>query len=244
LPISRESFSRAAPDHSAKHAAITSGSPASALYATNQITPHLHRDPALQLLPIKVIIYRAVVSRGLRTPDSLETGIYFDEAELGYRETEYVIVGTATSYMATCVNAIHPTISLFDGFLIHSRGNGSAALAQEPQVAALDHWIRTGEAAPPAERLARSGDGTSLQRDRFGNAAGGIRTPYVDAPVAAFSGTGQTGSSFCFLFGTTALFDEPTLSQLYPSREDYTRPSTEPPTAPSNRASCYRWMGN
>ncbi len=229
--------------------------------------------------------------------------------------------------MATYVNAIHPRIGLFDGFLIHSRGNGSAPLSQEPQlavptpyptfirgdfpepvmgvemetdiffrgaaatpqpdagnfrlwevagtahydaygvvkgpydrggdpgvakvietrsgdaagiieceqpindgpghwvlkaaIAALNHWVRTGEAAPTAGRLARSDDGTALLRDHLGNATGGIRTPYVEAPVATFSGTGQTGSSFCFLFGTTALFDEATLSQLYPGRDAY-----------------------
>jgi hypothetical protein len=229
--------------------------------------------------------------------------------------------------MATYVNAVHPTIELFDGFLIHSRGSRSAALSQAPQgevntpqptfirtdfpepvlnvemegdvfglgaaavpqpdadnfrlwevagnahydaygvvkgphdrgndpsvakviettsgdsagiiqcalpindgpghwvlkaaIAALDNWIRTGESAPSAEPLLRNVAGTELQRDEFGNALGGVRTPYVDAPVATFSGGGQTGSSFCFLFGTTALFDEATLSMLYPTREAY-----------------------
>jgi hypothetical protein len=43
----------------------------------------------------------------------------------------------------------------------------------------------------------------------------------VDAPVASFSGSGQTGTSFCFLFGTTDLFDDATLATLYPTREAY-----------------------
>jgi hypothetical protein len=229
--------------------------------------------------------------------------------------------------MMTYVNAIHPTVDLFDGFLIHSHGSGSSALSQEPQVAvptpsptrirsdfpepvmdietetdlfglgtpaapqpdadnfrlwevagnahydaygvvkgpldrggdpgvakvietrsgdsagiiqcelpindgpghwvlkaaiaALDHWIRTGEPAPSAQPMARNAAGTGLQRDQYGNAIGGVRTPYVDAPVATFTGSGQTGSSFCFLFGTTALFDDTTFSMLYPSREAY-----------------------
>ncbi len=37
--------------------------------------------------------------------------------------------------LTTYVNAIHPTIELFDGFLIHSHRDGSAPLSQEPQIA-------------------------------------------------------------------------------------------------------------
>ncbi len=69
--------------------------------------------------------------------------------------------------------------------------------------------------------IARNAAGTALQRDEYGNTIGGVRTPYVDAPVATFSGAGQSGTSFCFLFGTTALFDDTTLSMLYPSQEAY-----------------------
>ncbi len=229
--------------------------------------------------------------------------------------------------MVTYINAIHPTIDLFDGFLVHSRGNRSASLSQEPQlaiptpqptlfrtdipepiigvetesdilrggaavdpqpdadnyrlwevagnahydaygvvkgpvdrggdpsvaeviesrdagaagliecdrpindgpahwvlkagVAALDNWIRSGEPAPSAAPIARNAAGTGLRRDQYGNVIDGVRTPYVDAPVAAFSGSGQTGTSFCFLFGTTALFDAATLATLYPDRRAY-----------------------
>jgi hypothetical protein len=64
-------------------------------------------------------------------------------------------------------------------------------------------------------------DETELLYDDLGNALGGVRTPYVDAPVATLSGFGQTGSSFCSIFGTTDLFDEATLAMLYPSRDHY-----------------------
>jgi hypothetical protein len=229
--------------------------------------------------------------------------------------------------MATYVNAIHPRVDLFDGFLIHSRASGAAPLSQAPQPAvsaprptfirtdfpqpvigfetegdifglggvavpqpdahnyhlwevpgnahfdaygvvkgpndrggdpevaeviefnspiasglikcdrpindgpghwvvkaalnALDRWIRTGKLAPSTQPMPRNAAGTDLERDQFGNAVGGIRTPYVNAPVATFTGQGQTGSSFCSAFGTTTLFDEPTLSTLYPTREVY-----------------------
>jgi hypothetical protein len=263
-------------------------------------------------------------AQAVRNPDGLDP--------LDGLEVEYLIgVGESQSAgrMATYVNAIHPTIDLFDGFLIHSRRTGAAPLSQAPQpeitsprpsfirtdipepvigfeaegdvagregreaavpnpdsenyrlwevpgnahfdaygvvkgpedkgddpgvaeviefssaiasgliecelpindgpghwvlkaaFRALEHWVRTGEAAPAAERIPRLDDGSDVVRDDLGNAIGGIRTPYVDAPVATFSGGGQTGSSFCGSFGTTSLFDEAALSSLYPTREDY-----------------------
>jgi hypothetical protein len=66
-----------------------------------------------------------------------------------------------------------------------------------------------------------AGDPPVIARDTYGNALGGIRTPQVDAPIMALSGLGQTGASFCRLFGTTVLFDAPTLASLYPSHAAY-----------------------
>ena len=40
-------------------------------------------------------------------------------------------------------------------------------------------------------------------------------------PIAALSGVGQTGSTFCFLFGTTTPFDAATLASLYPKHSAY-----------------------
>jgi hypothetical protein len=57
--------------------------------------------------------------------------------------------------------------------------------------------------------------------DEKGNVRGGIRTPWVDAPVAKLSGLGQTGPTFCALFGTTVPFDEATLEGLYRDHEAY-----------------------
>ncbi|MCB1689759.1 MAG: hypothetical protein KDI33_14785 [Halioglobus sp.] len=248
----------------------------------------------------------------------------------GLRVQRMIAVGESQSAfrLVTYVNAIHPTIDLFDGFIIHSRGNGSAALSQLPQVevrtpdpvfireglpepvltlqtqtdifrlnsvtqrqpdsgtirlwevagsahsdvyttikgpvdrgddptvadvisnndarppfitcplpvndgpghwvakaavAAIDKWLRNGEAAPSAPLLALNPEGTDFLYDRFGNVQGGVRTPYVDAPVAVLSGEGQppANAAFCGLFGTTELFDEATLAMLYPTRQAY-----------------------
>lgn len=247
----------------------------------------------------------------------------------GLQVQRMIAVGESqsASRLATYVNAIHPTIALFDGFVIHSRGSSSAPLSRPPQleilapdpvfiredlrepvltlqtetdifrlnsvalrqadsaafrlwevagashsdvyttikgpqdrgddptvadvisnkdarppfiqcatpvndgpghwvakaaVAAVDRWIRSGEAAPSAPLLALSADETGFEYDNLGNVKGGIRTPYVDAPVAVLSGEGQPpASSFCGLFGTTELFDAATMATLYPDNATY-----------------------
>ena len=85
----------------------------------------------------------------------------------------------------------------------------------------LVEWITTGSPLPEADRLAVTEDGQAFELDGLGNVLAGIRTPYVDAPVAVLSGLGQTGESFCSLFGTTRLFDEAMLAELYPTRQMY-----------------------
>jgi hypothetical protein len=83
----------------------------------------------------------------------------------------------------------------------------------------LDRWVSTGRPPDRAPRMRTSG--ASIVRDAQGNALGGIRTPFVDAPVAALSGSGQSGAGFCFLFGTTRPFNMSTLAALYPTHAAY-----------------------
>ncbi len=89
--------------------------------------------------------------------------------------------------------------------------------------AALAHlvgWASGGEAAPSAPRLDLEQSGLGYHLDAQGNATGGIRTPWVDAPTAVLSGLGQTGQDFAVLFGRTEPFDEATLTALYPGGFD------------------------
>ncbi len=88
-------------------------------------------------------------------------------------------------------------------------------------LAALNGWIRNGEAPPSAPRLEIAGSPPEFVLDAFGNVLGGIRTPYVDVPIATFSGLGQGGQGFCFLFGTTVPFDVDSLAALYPDHDTY-----------------------
>jgi hypothetical protein len=97
----------------------------------------------------------------------------------------------------------------------------------EAALASLERWVRTGKAppkGPPMElaQPAKPGDVPTLVLDANGNAKGGIRTPWEDAPTAKLSGMGNTGGPFGFLFGTTQPYDAATLSKLYPGgKADY-----------------------
>jgi Alpha/beta hydrolase domain len=88
---------------------------------------------------------------------------------------------------------------------------------------AIDRWVRDGRPAPSAPRMERApGEPPRLAVDERGNVRGGIRTPWVDVPVAALSGLGQSGAAFAALFGTTRPFDDSTLAALYPGgRREY-----------------------
>jgi hypothetical protein len=86
---------------------------------------------------------------------------------------------------------------------------------------ALNKWVRKGKAPKSAPRLdVSAGPPVAIVDDANGNATGGIRTPQVDVPVAAFSGE-QAGSILCILFGTTDVFDAAQLSTLYPTHKDF-----------------------
>ena len=96
-----------------------------------------------------------------------------------------------------------------------------AALSQ------LDRWVRTGKPPPKAPRIAieaaaTTGQPPTLVLDANGNAKGGIRTPWVDAPTARLSGSGNTGGPFGFLVGSTQPYDAAVLGKLYPGgRPEY-----------------------
>jgi hypothetical protein len=96
-----------------------------------------------------------------------------------------------------------------------------AALSQ------LDRWVRTGKAPPKAPRIvtepaSAAGQPPTLVLDANGNAEGGIRSPWVDAPTAKLSGSGNAGGPFGFLVGSTQPYDAGALRKLYPGgKADY-----------------------
>jgi hypothetical protein len=86
---------------------------------------------------------------------------------------------------------------------------------------ALDTWIRTGVAPASMPTLQNNADITGYEVDANGLALGGIRTPYVDVPLAVLSGLGQDGGGFCGLFGTTTSMTADQLDALYPTADDF-----------------------
>jgi hypothetical protein len=92
-------------------------------------------------------------------------------------------------------------------------------------LAHLERWVRGEGAPPPMPRLQLDATGKPV-RDAYGNAVGGIRYPFVDVPVATYSGEGG-----CPLTGWTRPLDDATLRSLYPTHEHYVDAMTAAATA-------------
>jgi hypothetical protein len=82
---------------------------------------------------------------------------------------------------------------------------------------ALDTWVRGGPAPTTAPRITVAGG--PIVRDSHGNALGGVRTPAIDVPTAAYYGDGD--NECAFTLGKTVPFDAATLAELYPTHDEY-----------------------
>jgi hypothetical protein len=99
------------------------------------------------------------------------------------------------------------------------------------QNAAFEHlidWIEHGRAPPHADGIQVDLTSTprAIVRDAHGNALGGVRTPFVDVPIATFVPTDTVAhttplSGFCILDGYNVPFDDATLAALYRNHGDY-----------------------
>jgi len=96
-------------------------------------------------------------------------------------------------------------------------------------IATLTTWVRTGEPAPSAPPMALTeADPPRLHLDANGVAKGGVRTPWVDVPIAKTSGIAPNESDMSFLFGSGELLDTAALRALYPrGSADYLKRFTE-----------------
>ena len=88
----------------------------------------------------------------------------------------------------------------------------------------LNQWVTNGTPPPIAPPLQiASTSPFAYAKDANGNVLGGVRTPQVDAPIAALGGFGNTAapgntnpiSAFCRLFGSTVPFTPEQLAALY-----------------------------
>ena len=90
-------------------------------------------------------------------------------------------------------------------------------------IVALDRWVSIGKAPAKAPQMALSqGTPPRAVLDANGLATGGIRTPWIDVPIARTSGSGNDTTIMASLFGSGELFDAQTLVRLYPGgRAEY-----------------------
>lgn len=118
-----------------------------------------------------------------------------------------------------------------DQYVLGNAGNinnGQAHVVVKAGIRAMHNWLTEGKAPPKGEPIAVNERQNAIARDGHGNALGGIRTPAVDAPVAALSGTGQgLIGALIGLAGSTVPFPSSTLHELYPTHQDYVDKVTE-----------------
>lgn len=115
------------------------------------------------------------------------------------------------------------------GFISCDRpiNNGPHHYVFNTAVRALDNWVANGTLPPTSPLLEINDDGSDYVYDELGNALGGIRTAYVDAPSAILRGEPNTGAGFCRLFGTTSLFSAAQMAMLYVDENGFVEAVTE-----------------
>ena len=92
---------------------------------------------------------------------------------------------------------------------------GGTHWALDAAVYWLNKWVVTGTPPPRGTLLATTHVSPVVYKlDANGNVIGGVRTPQVDAPIAALGSQGNSGG-FCVLFGSTVPYSAAHLASLY-----------------------------
>lgn len=90
-------------------------------------------------------------------------------------------------------------------------------------MANLERWSRDGTPAPRGEPIRvrePAGRAPEVERDSFGNALGGVRTPALDVPIARYHAR-MSGPGVCELWGYREPLGAAQLKSLYPTHEEY-----------------------
>jgi hypothetical protein len=124
-------------------------------------------------------------------------------------------IDTGSAPLADVVAAYAPTNMLMGQQLGHCINFApqhhyvlQAALSQ------LHSWVSTGRPPPSGTPIELDGEQPVL--DAHGLARGGIRTPWVDVPIARTSGVGGDETTMASIFGSGERFDAATVRRLYP----------------------------
>ena len=117
-------------------------------------------------------------------------------------------------------NCVHMGVpGIVDPNTFPFRDVANAALAD------LTRWVTEGVPPPRTDRIQLTATTpAAVARDQFGNALGGLRTPFLDAPTATYVPTDTArpgGSVFCILDGYNVPFDRATLASLYGNHGEY-----------------------
>ena len=131
-------------------------------------------------------------------------------------------IDSGSAPLADLVAAYAPTATLMGVELSHCINFAPQHhYVLQSALAHLVDWTRTGEAPPTAPPLdLTDAEPPQVVLDANGVATGGVRTPWVDVPVARTSGVGGTEPVMALLFGSGELFDAETLGRLYPGGAD------------------------
>jgi hypothetical protein len=116
----------------------------------------------------------------------------------------------------------HPTASPPGGFTCSEPINtGGTHWLLDAAFYWLNQWVVNGKAPPTAPYLQTTqASPVVFARDAHGNVLGGVRSPQVDAPVAALGGVGNV-PAFCSLFGSTVPLSSGQLASLYPTHAQF-----------------------
>ncbi|OBI12244.1 alpha/beta hydrolase domain-containing protein [Mycobacterium sp. E2497] len=127
-------------------------------------------------------------------------------------------IDSGSAPLADLVAAYAPTNTLMGQQLSHHINFAPQHhYVVQAALAALNTWVRGGPPAPGAAPMqVRDAYGPQPVPDANGLAQGGVRTPWVDVPVARTSGRGGDEGVMAALFGSGELFDVDTLRLLYP----------------------------
>ena len=127
-------------------------------------------------------------------------------------------IDTGSAALADVVAAYAPTDVLMGQQLDHYINFAPQHhYVLQAALARLCRWVRKGQPPPSALPIElRDAESASPILDAHGLARGGVRTPWVDVPIARTSGVGTEESIMSSIFGSGEPFNADTLRRLYP----------------------------